>query len=52
MDVASIADGIMDALQRREELAAAGRARAATRTWLDVGRETLAAYDRAIRQGR
>jgi glycosyltransferase involved in cell wall biosynthesis len=52
LDVASIADGIMDALQRREELAAAGRARAAKRTWLDVGRDTLAAYDRAIRQGR
>ncbi len=52
LDVASIADGILEALQRRDELAAAGRARAATRTWLDVGLETLAAYDRAIRQGR
>ncbi|MEP7082421.1 MAG: glycosyltransferase family 1 protein, partial [Chloroflexota bacterium] len=48
MDVGSIADGILEAFGRREELIAAGRARAAARTWLDVGRETLATYDRAM----
>ncbi len=47
-DVDSIADGILDAMDRRDELIAAGRARASTRTWLDVGRETLAAYETAI----
>lgn len=52
MDAASIADGIAEALRRREELIAAGHARAAARTWLDVGRDTLAAYDRVLRTGR
>jgi glycosyltransferase involved in cell wall biosynthesis len=47
-DVGSIAEGILEAIDRRDELIAAGRARAATRTWLDVGRETLAAYETAI----
>jgi glycosyltransferase involved in cell wall biosynthesis len=47
-DVGSIAAGIRDALARRDELGRAGQARAAGRTWLDVGRETLAAYDRAL----
>lgn len=47
-DVASIGDGILEALDRREELVAAGRARAASRTWLDVGRDTLAVYDEAL----
>lgn len=51
MDVASIATGIMEALRRRDELVAAGHARAAARTWLDVGRDTLGAYDRALRAG-
>lgn len=47
-DVGSIAAGIRDAIARRDDLARAGRTRAAGRTWLDVGRETLAAYDRAL----
>ena len=47
-DVGSIAGGIRAAIDRRDELGRAGRARAAERTWLDVGRETLAAYDRAL----
>jgi glycosyltransferase involved in cell wall biosynthesis len=48
LDPKSIADGLLDALQRRDELAAAGLARVAGRTWLDVGRETLSVYDRAL----
>lgn len=48
-DVASIADGILEALDRRTELAAAGRSRAGARTWLDVGSETLAVYETALR---
>jgi glycosyltransferase involved in cell wall biosynthesis len=47
-DVGSIADGMLAAMRRRDELVAAGHARAAARSWLDVGRETLAVYDRAI----
>lgn len=47
-DVGSIAAGLVEAMARRTELAALGRARAAGRTWLDVGRETLAVYERAI----
>lgn len=47
-DVGSIAAGIREAIARRDELGKAGWARAASRTWLDVGRETLAAYDRAL----
>jgi alpha-1,3-rhamnosyl/mannosyltransferase len=47
-DVGSIADGLADALSRYDELATRGRARAAGRSWLDVGRETLAAYDRVL----
>jgi glycosyltransferase involved in cell wall biosynthesis len=43
-DVASIAAGITEAIARRDELIAAGYARAAGRSWLDVGRETLDAY--------
>jgi alpha-1,3-rhamnosyl/mannosyltransferase len=50
-DVGSIAAGIREALARRDELARTGPARAAGRTWLDVGRETLAAYDRALGMG-
>lgn len=47
-DVGSIAAGIRSAIDRREELSRAGRVRAAGWTWLDVGRETLAVYDRAL----
>ena len=35
-------------MARRDELATAGRTRTSSRTWLDVGRETLEAYDRAL----
>ena len=47
-DPESIADGMLDALRRRNELATAGLARVAGRTWLDVARETLSVYDRAL----
>jgi glycosyltransferase involved in cell wall biosynthesis len=47
LDVASIAAGIATAMDRREELVAAGHTRVAGRSWLDVGRETLDAYRRA-----
>ena len=47
-DPESIADGMLDALRRRDELAAAGLARVAGRSWLDVARETLSVYDRAL----
>lgn len=47
-NVASIADGILEAIDRRDELIAAGRARASARTWLDVGRDTLEVYERAL----
>ena len=46
-DVESIAAGLADAMARRDELIAAGLARAGSRTWLDVGRETLDVYRRA-----
>jgi glycosyltransferase involved in cell wall biosynthesis len=49
-DVGSIAAGIRTAMERSPQLRRAGRARAAGRTWLDVGRETLAAYDLALRR--
>ena len=48
LDPESIADGMLDALRRRNELATAGLARVAGRTWLDVARETLSVYDRAL----
>ena len=47
-DVGSIAAGLANALGRREELSAAGRARVVGRTWLDVARETLEVYRRAV----
>jgi glycosyltransferase involved in cell wall biosynthesis len=50
LDVGSIADGIVEALSRRDELAAAGRARVAGRTWLDVAQETIEVYRRASDQ--
>ncbi len=43
-DVGSIAAGIDDALNRTDELRAAGRARAATLTWASTADATLAAY--------
>jgi glycosyltransferase involved in cell wall biosynthesis len=46
-DAGSIAAGLADAMARRDELIAAGLARAGSRTWLDVGRETLDVYRRA-----
>ncbi len=46
-DVGSIAAGMAEAMARRDELIAAGLARAGSRTWLDVGRETLDVYRRA-----
>jgi glycosyltransferase involved in cell wall biosynthesis len=48
LDPDSIADGMLEALRRRNELVAAGLARAAGRTWLDVAQETVSAYDRAL----
>ncbi|HET8777544.1 MAG TPA: glycosyltransferase family 1 protein [Candidatus Limnocylindria bacterium] len=48
LDERSIAAGIVEALDRREELAAAGVDRAGRRTWLDVARDTLTVYDRAL----
>jgi glycosyltransferase involved in cell wall biosynthesis len=47
-DVASIAAGLADAMARPDALIAAGLARAGARTWLDVGRETLDVYRRAV----
>jgi glycosyltransferase involved in cell wall biosynthesis len=48
LDVAAIADGIEQALSRREELVAAGLALAASRSWSDVARETIAVYKAAL----
>ena len=50
LDVGSIADGLVEALARRDELAAAGRARVAGRTWVDVAEETIEVYRRAADQ--
>jgi glycosyltransferase involved in cell wall biosynthesis len=47
-NVESIAAGIREARAEADGLGGRGRAIAARRTWLDVGRETLAAYDRAL----
>jgi alpha-1,3-rhamnosyl/mannosyltransferase len=47
LDVGSVADGIADAMNRREALRQAGLARAGDRTWHDVARETLDVYRRA-----
>jgi glycosyltransferase involved in cell wall biosynthesis len=44
LDVDGIAAGILEALDRREELAAAGRAHAATFSWERAARETVAVY--------
>ena len=40
--------GSSEAMDRRDELIAAGLARVAGRSWLDVGRETLDVYRRAL----
>jgi glycosyltransferase involved in cell wall biosynthesis len=47
--VEAIAAGLSNAIERRDELAAAGRARAALRSWADVAAEHRAAYDLALR---
>lgn len=47
-DVADIRRGIEEAMGRRAELAIAGRARAASRSWADVARETIAVYEEAL----
>jgi glycosyltransferase involved in cell wall biosynthesis len=47
-DEASIADGILRALERRAELTAAGRRRVQGWGWHDVARATLEVYDRAL----
>ena len=44
LDVDSIADGIIDARGRREELARAGRERAARMTWARTAESIVAAY--------
>jgi hypothetical protein len=44
-DVADIARGIREAIERRDELAQAGRVRAALRNWDDVAREHMAVYE-------
>lgn len=49
MDVASIADGIIDARSRRDELIAAGRARAAQMTWAHTAELVVSAYAEAAR---
>jgi alpha-1,3-rhamnosyl/mannosyltransferase len=47
-DVSSIARGLREAMARGDVLRRAGLERVASRSWLDVGRETLEAYDRAL----
>lgn len=49
-DVADIVRGIREAILRRAELASAGPARAARRSWDDVAEEHLGVYDWALRQ--
>lgn len=44
LDVDAIAAGVLDALARRDELAAAGRVRAAEFSWERTARETVAVY--------
>ena len=50
-DVAAIERGIRDAIARREELSAAGRARAQGRSWADVAAEHVEVYRWALRAG-
>ena len=49
LDVGAIATGLRDAFARREHLSAAGRARAAPRSWLDVAAEMQSIYRWAAR---
>jgi len=49
VDVASISAGINDALARRDELAALGRAHAATQTWERTAALVVEAYAEAAR---
>lgn len=44
LEVDSIADGILDAIERREELGAAGRTRAAAMSWEVTADRTVAVY--------
>jgi glycosyltransferase involved in cell wall biosynthesis len=44
LEVESIADGIVDATARRDELVEAGRAHASRRSWTVTAKMTLAAY--------
>ena len=47
LDVDDIARGVLEALDRRDELAAAGRTRAAAQTWARTAELTVAAYREA-----
>jgi glycosyltransferase involved in cell wall biosynthesis len=49
-DVGSIVDGLLDAMSRREELAAGGLVRVAGRTWRDVAAETVDVYRIAVNE--
>ena len=49
LDAASIAAGIIDARNRRDELVAAGRARAAQMTWARTAEHVVSAYAEATR---
>jgi glycosyltransferase involved in cell wall biosynthesis len=51
-EVDSIAAGLVEAEQRRDELAAAGRARAATMTWEAAAARTLDVYREVLGDGR
>jgi glycosyltransferase involved in cell wall biosynthesis len=50
-DVEAIAEGIVDAERRSIELAAAGRARAATMTWAAAAERTLSVYKEVVGTG-
>ncbi|MEY3745365.1 MAG: hypothetical protein RLZ48_1043, partial [Actinomycetota bacterium] len=49
LDAVSIAAGIIDARNRRDELVAAGRARAAQMTWARTAEHVVSAYAEATR---
>ena len=48
-DVASIASGVTEALNRRDELVLLGRKRAAEMTWHQTAVRTAAVYDEVLR---
>jgi glycosyltransferase involved in cell wall biosynthesis len=48
LDVDAVAGAIVEALERREELSARGRAHAAGFSWARAARETLAVYEEAL----